>query len=135
MLGVEPLTCEAELQAFYAEQGMSFWCPAMFRVGHAFGVRGPSGELISAGSVNFAIPEVGYAQVGPVVTHPGYRNRGHATRVLTAIRSSLARSGVRACGLFADADNPRLPEFYGRQGFTARGRFRFVTPPLPLGSA
>jgi GNAT superfamily N-acetyltransferase len=123
---VEPLHDEIELGDFYAEQDMRFWCQSMFRAGHAFGIRGLDRKLICAGGVNFILPSLGYAQIGALATHPSYRGRSYASRVLTAIRSSLAQTGIRFCGLFADAYDPQLPFFYSKRGFSERGGFRFI---------
>lgn len=123
---VKPIRDEQELRDFYDKQGMHFWCPAMLRIGHAFGIRGPDGTLVCAGSVNFTLPRLGYAQIGALATHPAHRGRSFANRVLIAIRSSLSRADIRECGLFADATNPQLPTFYLRQGFSVRGSFRFI---------
>lgn len=128
---VEPLTDERELSAFYGERGVSFWSPAMLDFGHAFGIRGPDGALISAGGVNFVLSSASYAQVGALVTHPGHRGRGHGSHVLAAIRRSLGIAGISMCGLFADAADARLPGLYARHGFTRRGAYRFVTAGSP----
>ena len=118
---VEPLHDEAELQTFYSEQGMAFWCPSMLRSAQVFGIRGTSSEIVCAGGVNFVLSSLNYAQIGALATHPAYRKRSYATRVLMTIRSNLATMGIRLCGLFAES-----PSFYYKRGFSERGRFRFV---------
>jgi GNAT superfamily N-acetyltransferase len=123
---IESLWDEREICAFYNEQGMRFWCPAMFHAGHAFGIRNMGGKLVCAGGVNFTLPRLGYAQIGALVTHPAYRGRSCASRVLAAIRASLACAGIPYCGLFADAGNPGLLAFYMQRGFSKHGRFRFI---------
>lgn len=123
--GVEPLRDEDELRAFYAEQGMHYWSPAMLRNGHAFGIRA-TGRLVCAVIVNFILSEHRYAQVGALATHPDFRGRSFATRVLSAARSSLAQAGIRECGVLADANDPALTAFYARLGFSERGGFRFI---------
>ncbi|HKX32432.1 MAG TPA: GNAT family N-acetyltransferase [Blastocatellia bacterium] len=115
-----------EIDAFYLQQGMHFWCPAMLRTGHYFGIRDVNGKLVCAAGVNFILASQSYAQIGALVTHPDYRGRSYASQVLQAIRLSLSRAGVRECGLFADGANPDLPAFYSRRGFEARGKIRFI---------
>jgi GNAT superfamily N-acetyltransferase len=122
---VESLCDERELCTFYDKQGIRFWCPAMFHVGHAFGIRNEDGKIVCAGGVNFILPRLNYAQIGALVTHPAYRGRSYASHVLSAIRASLAREGISECGLFADAGSPRLLAFYMQRGFSECGRFRF----------
>jgi len=127
---VVPLHDEGELCAFYEEQGMHYWSPAMLRNGHAFGIRA-AGRLVCAVIVNFILHEPRYAQLGALATHPDFRGRSFATRVLSAARSSLAKAGVRECGVFADASDPALTAFYARLGFAARGGFRFIGGGIP----
>jgi GNAT superfamily N-acetyltransferase len=123
--GVVPLREEGELRAFYAEQDMRYWSPAMLRNGHAFGIRA-DGRLVCAVIVNFILHEYRYAQIGALATHPDFRGRSFATRVLSAARSSLAEAGIRECGVLADAKDPELAAFYARLGFAERGAFRFI---------
>ena len=118
---VEPLHDEAEMQAFYSAQRMAFWCPSMLESAQAFGIRGSRGEIVCAGGVNFVLSSLKYAHIGALATHPAYRERSYATRVLMTIRSNLATRGIQFCGLFAES-----PSFYYKRGFSERGRFRFV---------
>jgi GNAT superfamily N-acetyltransferase len=123
---IESLSDEQELCAFYNEQGMRFWCPAMFDAGHTFGIRDMDEKLVCVGGVNFTLPRLGYAQIGALVTHPAHRGRSYASRVLAAIRVSLAHAGIHECGLFVNKGNPELLAFYAKRGFSERGRFRFI---------
>ena len=93
--------------------------------GHAFGVRDDGGTLRSVAGVNFVLARQSYAQIGNVATDPDFRRRGWATSALGATVASLHRSGIRECGLFADAQNAWLQRFYTAHAFRERGRFRF----------
>lgn len=126
LAGVEPLGEAGEVQELCRRLGLRFWAPAMLRFGHAFGARGPGGELVAMGGVNFVLPRRGYAQIGALATHPDHRGQGLGARLLRAIRHSLAGAGIATAGLLADGADPGLPEYYARQGFTRSGLFRFV---------
>lgn len=124
-----PLTDAAEFHAFVTQMGMRFWCPAMFGFGSNFGVRSAQGELVCVVGVNFVLPEMQYAQIGPVVTHPEYRGHGWASVALNSVRASLVRAGIQRCGVFADASNAGLVHFYSKLGFTHGGEFCFYSLP------
>jgi GNAT superfamily N-acetyltransferase len=123
--GVCQLDDADELLAFCAKHGARYVLPEMLALGHAQGARDAHGELVAIGLLQFALADRGYAQLGGFLTAPHARGRGHATRILAAIRCSLAAAGVAHCGLFADASDPTLPEFYAARGFHHRGRFHF----------
>ena len=122
-----------EVQDFMERMGMHFWNPAMLWFGHAFGIRSAQRDLVCAGCLNFLLAEEKYAQIGPIVTDPTHRGRSMGTRLLEAVRASLALAGVRQCGVFASENDARLMDFYRRRGFTQRGQFCLfsVTPSTP----
>lgn len=124
----EELRDTGELADFYKRHGLGFWCEATLRQGHAFGIRSAEGSLVCAASVTFVLPDHGYAHIGSVLTSPPYRGRGYAGSVLAAVRRSLSKTGIRTCGLFADASDPSLPLYYTRLGFHRNGGYRFLTP-------
>lgn len=131
LAGEDPASAErlddpSELARFYVEQGVHHYQPDMFAFGHYHGVRAPSGELVSAGGLNFLLDVHDYAHIGGLVTVANARGRGHGTRVLRAIGKSLAARGIARVGLFADAGDPSLADFYVARGFRLRGRIRFV---------
>lgn len=116
-----------ELEDFFQRVGRRFWCAAMSRFDHNFGVRARDGRLISAGCVSFVLEGLGYAHIGPLATDPAERGRNFGTQVLAAIVSNLALSGIRKCGLFADGAEPGLVRYYEDRGFTKRGEFHFLS--------
>lgn len=124
-ISIAPLYDEKELLEFYCEQGLGFWCKEMLCYGHTFGIRNSEGKLVSVGGVNFILPQFRYAQIGGLVTHVAYRRRSYATYILNTIRVSLARTGIKECGLFVDSCNSNLVAFYLRRGFLERGGYRF----------
>ena len=125
---VEAISDVGALGAFYHSVGVRFWCEEMTQFGHSFVIYHDS-EIICAGSVNFVMDGIGYAQIGAVVTHPDYRGKSNASMILRAIRSSLARSGIPWSGLFADAAHNWLSAFYGRRGFLRAGACCFAPVP------
>lgn len=114
------------LKSFYAGEGMTFWAPAMFEFGHCYGIRDRSGALVSACSLNFILPSHHYAQIGPLATRADCRRRSYGSAVFGAVRCSLARSGITRAGLFADAQDVSLREFYQRRGLRVLQQFRFL---------
>lgn len=127
--GVCQLDAADELLAFCRKHGARYVLPEMLALGHAHGARDAHGELVAIGLLQFALADRNYAQLGGFLTAPHARARGHATRILAAIRGSLAAAGVAHCGLFADAPDPTLPAFYAARGFHHRGRFHFRELP------
>jgi ribosomal protein S18 acetylase RimI-like enzyme len=124
---VELLEDANEVQDFMERMGMHFWNPAMQWFGHAFGIRSAQRDLVCAGCLNFLLSEEKYAQIGPVATDLTQRRRSMGTRVLEAIRASLAAAGVRECGVFASESDAQLIDFYRRRGFARRGQFLLFT--------
>ena len=124
---VIPLDNSSEVAEYFRRLDMQFFCPDMLKFGHAYGIRGCDRSLVCVGLLNFLLPQCGYAQIGSFATIPQQRRRGLGTRVLAAIRSSLAHAGIGKCGLYADGSNPALPAFYRRRGFKPAGRVRFIT--------
>lgn len=125
---VEALSDPDEILSFYAREGMHYWIRAMLQAGPVLGVRERNGAIVAAGAVNFALPRLGYAQLGSLFTRPAHRGRGYATSILNALRDNMQCLGVERVGLFADAASPELAAFYERRGFIRRGGFRFVEP-------
>lgn len=123
---VEPLKDASEVHDFVQRLGMHFWNPAMLRFGHAFGIRSPKGLLVSAACLNFALSDERYAHVGPIATDPAHRGKSMGTRVLDAVRSSLAAAGIQQCGVFASETDRPLVDFYASRGFAPRGQFRLL---------
>lgn len=121
--GVEDVDSFDEVEAFFRAHDAHFWCRSMGELGHCHGVR-RSGTLVAVTAVNFILPARRYASIGPVVTAPAWRGRGFAQALISAQRLGLLRSGVDRVGLLAEADQPRLLNFYQRQGFVPSGRFR-----------
>jgi GNAT superfamily N-acetyltransferase len=118
-----------EVLAFCTRHGARYVLPDMLALGHAYGARDANGELLALGLLQFALDDRSYAQLGGFLTAPHARGRGHATRLLAAIRCSLTAAGFARCGLFADAPDPTLPAFYQGRGFHPRGRFHFRALP------
>ncbi len=120
----QPAGDPEELRNFYREANALYWCPAMLEFGGSRIIRDQFGNIAGAASVLFVLPDLGYAHIGGVVTAPPYRGQGFARKLVADVRSSLARAGVRKCGLFADAAHPWLVDVYGRFGFSSVGSFR-----------
>lgn len=121
----EPAADAAELTSFYRALNSPYWCPAMLESGRSRVIRDREGAVVAAGSVQFVIRGQ-YAHIGALATAPAHRGRGFARAILSALRSTLARDGVRDCGMFAEASQPWLENFYERLGFRTAGRFRFA---------
>jgi len=116
----------SELAEFQAAHGAQRWHPEMVRFGHCFGIREPSGALVSVGGISFSVPGQSYAQLGGLFTAKHARGRGYASAVIDAIRTSLADAHVVRCGLFADSLDTAASSFYATRGFESRGAFRFA---------
>jgi GNAT superfamily N-acetyltransferase len=114
-----------ELARFYGEVDAPYWCPAMLQFGSRI-IRDEFGQIAAAVSVLFVLPDASYAHIGGLVTAPPHRGQGFARRLLADVRSTLARAGIRKCGLFAGADRPWLVNLYQRFGFSPVGSFRFA---------
>jgi GNAT superfamily N-acetyltransferase len=113
-----------ELRRFYREVNALYWCPAMLEFGGSRIIRDEFGNIAGAASVLFVLPDVGYAHIGGVVIAPPHRGQGLARKLVADVRTSMARAGVRKCGLFADAAHPWLVDVYERFGFSRAGSFR-----------
>ncbi len=125
---VMPAADAGELASFYEAAGATFWCPAMLNFGHSFVIRDEGQSIVSAGSVQFLLgnDDTSYAHIGALATVGPARGQSFASLILRAVRASLARSSVRYCGVFADAETPWLLGFYERRGYQRRGAFRFA---------
>jgi ribosomal protein S18 acetylase RimI-like enzyme len=126
----EPVAVAADLAAFYRSVNSPYWCPEMLDSGRSRVIRDREGTIVAAGSVQFVIPGQ-YAHIGALATAPAHRKQGFARILVSAIRSRLARDGVRDCGMLAEAAYPWLENFYERLGFRTVGRFRFAEIRLP----
>ena len=120
---VERIDSYDEVEGFFRAHDARFWCRSMGELRHCYGIR-RRGELIAVTAVNFVLPGLNYANVGPIVTAPEWRGRGFASALLSTQRYELMRSGVSRVGLLAEADQKRLLDYYQRQGFVPSGRFR-----------
>jgi len=69
-----------------------------------------------------ALVQLGEAQILDVVVAPGWRRRGVATRLLTAVADRAAQRGARASSLEVRADSVGAQALYRRLGFAVEGR-------------
>jgi GNAT superfamily N-acetyltransferase len=122
----EQVTDPDELGRFYREVDASYWCPAMLEFGGSRILRDEFQNIVAAASVLFVLPEASYAHIGGLVTAPPYRGQGFARKLVADVRATIARAGIRRCGLFADAAHPWLLDVYKRFGFNPVGSFRLA---------
>ena len=112
------------LVPLYSACELNFWLPEMVQFGHYYGVY-KNGNVCSASGVNFVIEHAAYAQIGNVATLPQDRNQGYASQSVFSTINSLARFGLKKCGLFVDSEDARLLRWYSRLGFKPICRFHF----------
>lgn len=112
------------LAHLYSACELNFWLPEMVQFGHYYGVY-KNGKVCSVSGINFVIEQAHYAQIGNVATLPQHRDQGYASQSVLSTINSLARFGIKKCGLFADSEDERLLRWYSRLGFKPICRFHF----------
>ena len=97
----------------------NYFSPEHLGNGHFFGIRA-EGRLISAGGLLAFSRRYRVAALGDFATHPAFRRRGLATRVLAAVCRSL-RGHADTIGLCVKAGNTPAIGCYRRMGFRPFG--------------
>jgi len=97
----------------------NYFSPEHLGNGHFFGIRA-EGRLISAGGLLAFSRRYRVAALGDFATHPAFRRRGLATRVLAAVCRSL-RGHADTIGLCVKAGNAPAIGCYRRMGFRPFG--------------
>lgn len=80
------------------------------------------GQLISFAGIHAYSEQYQVAAVAHVTTHPDYRKRGHAEKVVAALLMSL-KEKIKFIGLNVKPNNPQAVNCYKKLGFKEFGRF------------
>jgi predicted GNAT family acetyltransferase len=93
--------------------------PGFFRqrtceMGSYYGVRSASGELIAMGGERLKLD--GFTEISAVCTHPSFRGRGLAARIIWQLVREHRKEGV-VSWLHVASANRRAAELYLRMGF------------------
>lgn len=67
-----------------------------------------------------------WAMIGTISTHPDYRGRGYASRMVRFLCGQAASLGRRVC---LDCGEPELEAFYRPLGFAVSGQWTALEPP------
>lgn len=90
--------------------------PYQLADGAFFGIT--EGEvLVAVGGTHIVDWQAGIAAIGNMYTHPGYRGRGYARRVLGAIVQNLQQRGVTQLILNVNQQNRAAQRLYQQYGF------------------
>jgi len=111
-----------ELERLYRESYPDNWFDSrMLETGVYRGIR-IDGRFVSVAGIHVYSPICRVAALGNIVTHPGYRGRGLATRATAAVCETLIGSGMRI-GLNVVEDNDAAISVYRRLGFEVAARY------------
>lgn len=102
------------LSAFYPD---SFFEPHQLSTGHYYGVRAPSGELVSVAGVHIVSRVDRIAALGNIVTHPDHRGRGLSSACTAFLAGALADEGMRLLVLNVQRENADARRVYEKLGF------------------
>ncbi|WP_089936528.1 GNAT family N-acetyltransferase [Candidatus Entotheonella palauensis] len=81
------------------------------------------GEIVSFGGTHVLTHQYAAAGIGNIVTQPGKRGGGRASRVTEALCARLWRLGIRHIGLNVAESNTHARRCYDRLGFVEKLRF------------
>jgi len=110
------------LNNFYIEHHAEAWTPIQFKAGPYYCVK-QNGKIASAAGVHLVAPQI--AQLGNIITHEAYRNRGFATACTSALAAHLASKG-RIISLFVRTDNAPAIHMYDKLGFSKERDIAFL---------
>lgn len=110
------------LNDFYIEHHAEAWTPIQFEAGPYYCVK-QNGKIVSAVGVHLVAPQI--AQLGNIITHEDYRNRGFATACTSALAAHLASKG-RIISLFVRTDNAPAIRMYEKLGFSKKRNIAFL---------
>lgn len=91
--------------------------PYQLADGTFFGITAEGGALVAVGGTHIVDWQAGIAAIGNMYTHPGYRGRGYARRVLGAIVKNLQQRGVTQLILNVNRQNQTAQRLYQQYGF------------------
>ena len=118
---LQPLTCgdADEMMGLTAVAFPEFFRRRTCLMGRYYGVR-VDGRLIAMGGERMAIDE--YREISGLCTHPEFRGRGYAARLMARLMHDHRAAGLRSY-LHVAARNTGAAALYGRMGFALRGEF------------
>jgi len=87
-----------------------------------------SGQLVSMAGEGFRFP--GYAEISAVCTHPGYRGRGYASSLVSALIQKITKRGEIPF-LHVGMDNAEAIRVYEKPGFETRRTITFAIVKTP----
>lgn len=117
----------AELAALYADgaeggESPDFFFPSMLEGGCFFGLR-RDGMLVAAAGTHIVSQGESAAAIGNVYTHRGYRARGYAQVVTSAVVGALRGAGIETVILNVAEKNAAAIRVYEKLGFVEHCRF------------
>jgi len=126
--GAVPLTLpdSADLIRLYQESYPGNWFDLrVLETGQYFGLR-QDGRLVSVAGVHVYSERYRVAALGNIVTHPAYRRRGYARRVMGRLCQSVLEK-VEHVGLNVKANNEAATACYAGLGFEIIARYNELT--------
>ncbi|MCX5205280.1 GNAT family N-acetyltransferase [Streptomyces sp. NBC_00237] len=102
--------------------------PRTVELGAYLGLRDENGRLIALAGERLRLP--GWTEISAVCTHPDYRGRGVATRLVRAVAAGIRERGDTPF-LHTGAHNTQAIRLYESLGFTLRRHVRFLLVRTP----